>query len=581
MIEINWFNISNFRSFKTINKTKQFSTLDSINVLTGENNTGKTNVLRAINLFFNPELYDEELDRNYISKVTGGSTSRPSFITCILDTDTNARAEIKLSFNKKTGKTDQEYSYSVIKSVKGYQDASIIDLSTPSREIKKFLDKEFKVVYLSAVDDLMSEQADRVLNDMILSFYKKQNKAIRQSVAEFETAYQNLINNLSSNLTMLSSGMKSKFADLPQNFYPELSLTKEKTITDFLIDNFQLKINDTYAQNLKVKGSGVQRSSIILMNLFLVDNIYQDHNTIILVDEPEAFLYPTLVQAIKQTFQKIVKNNQKMQLFVTTHSPEFIAETNKKSYSFYNLSQEQYIQKFARSQRTEDIVKYSIISKYTAKVKNEILLKYGLLDQINNYENIILVEGPSDKNYLTRSLFTDIRPQIRTANDYQSYNIPSGTSGIIPILYYLDTVSQVTRNITIVLDGDEAGKKMEKKIRAEKKIFREHNINIIILDNDKSIEDYFFDKESAIKKIIGIQDKGQFIENFNKSEFISIMRYSKHNIIESVRNYFRVQGISEKGILGKIKYQMSLERIDTELSEPLAEKIRHSFSELY
>ncbi|UUE16947.1 hypothetical protein LQZ13_00060 (plasmid) [Leuconostoc mesenteroides] len=82
-------------------------------------------------------------------------------------------------------------------------------------------------------------------------------------------------------------------------------------------------------------------------------------------------------------------------------------------------------------------------------------------------------------------------------------------------------------------------------------------------------------------KIIEIQDKGQFIENFNKSEFISIMRYSKHNIIESVRNYFRVQGISEKGILGKIKYQMSLERIDTELSEPLAEKIRHSFSELY
>lgn len=581
MIEINWFNISNFRSFKTKDKTKQFSTLDSINVLTGENNTGKTNVLRAINLFFNPELYDEELDRYYISKVTGGATSRPSFITCILDTDTNARAEIKLSFNKKSGKTDQEYSYSVIKSVKGDQDSSIIAPSTSSRDIKKFLDKEFKVVYLSAVDDLMSEQADRVLNDMILSFYKKQNKSIRTSVAEFEAAYRNLINNLTTNLTMLSSGMKSKFADLPQNFYPELSLTKEKTITDFLIDNFQLKINDTYAQNLKVKGSGVQRSSIILMNLFLVDNIYQDHNTIILVDEPEAFLYPTLVQAIKKTFQKVVKNNQKMQLFLTTHSPDFIAETNEKNYSFYNLSQEQYTQNFSRSQRTEDIVKYSIISKYTPKVKNEILLKYGLLDQINNYENIILVEGPSDKNYLTRSLFTDIRPQIRTANDYKSYNIPSGASGIIPILYYLDTVSPITRSIAIVLDGDEEGKKTEKKLRAEKKLFIQHHINIIMLDNGKSIEDYFFDKDAAIKKIIEIQDKGQFIENFNKDDFTYIMNSSSHSIIESVRNFFRVKDISETGILGKIKYQMSLERIDTDLSEPLAEKIRRSFSELY
>lgn len=59
------------------------------------------------------------------------------------------------------------------------------------------------------------------------------------------------------------------------------------------------------------------------------------------------------------------------------------------------------------------------------------------------------------------------------------------------------------------------------------------------------------------------------------------MNSSPHSIIESVRNYFRVKNISETGILGKIKYQMSLEPIDTDLSEPLAEKIRRSFSELY
>lgn len=560
MLQINGFNISNFRSFKERKNSTQFSELNSINVITGENNTGKTNVLRALNMFFKPELYDPELDRNFINRVTGGATSKPSFVISLYDTQTKASAQIKLSFNKTPSNKDEPlYTYTVEKESKGNQEELIIHDQT-SRGIKRFLDDNFKVVYLSAVDEPMSEQADIVLNNMILSYYKKQNKEIKKSVDDFEKAYNNLISNLSNNLETLSSGMKAKFEDLPQTFYPELSLKKEKTITDFLIDNFQLNINDTYAQNLKVKGSGVQRSSIILMNLFLVDNIYQDQNTIILVDEPEAFLYPTLVEAIKKTLQTIVKNNEQMQLFITTHSPEFIQETNNPSYSFYNLSQDQFNKSFQRSSKEEDVVKYSIISRYTSKIKNEILQKYGLLDSIDNYENIIIVEGPSDKNYLIKTLLeSSNRPQIRTSTDYKDIDgISSGASGIVPILYYLDAVSEVTRNINVILDGDEEGKKTARKINAEKRIKKKHNIKITNLDNEKSIEDYFYDKSSVTKKVIQVVNAEQLIDGFDEKQFAQTMEMSTQNIVESIRNYFRMKGFSEKGVLGRIKYELSL-----------------------
>ena len=416
---------------------------------------------------------------------------------------------------------------------------------------------------------------------MILSYYKKQNKEIRDSITSFESSYQTLINNLRDNLQTLSNGMKQEFQNLPQTFYPELEVTKEKTITDFLIDNFQLKINDMYSQKLQVKGSGVQRSSIILMNLFLVDNLYKSQNTIILIDEPEAFLYPTLVKSLRNIFQNVISNNDSIQMFLTTHSQEFISETNNNYYAFYNLDQTITHKSFQRSPSEEDIVKYSIISAYNSRVKNDVLLKYGLLDSVDDSENVIVVEGITDKNYLLSILPDDSRPQIRTGNDYKDWNyIGSGASGLLPILHYLNSVSKIKRNIFVLLDGDKEGKEAKKKILSEKKLAKSQNLMVFNLDDDQTIEDYFFSRDELIKSIITIQNNNNIIPEFDEELFRTVLSQSEQNNIAAFQSYLSLKKHSEMN-LGSIKYQLSSMPKRTLKADNLLDKIRNFFEDLY
>ena len=75
MIKIQNIVISNFRSFK--DKENIIKNLEALNVMVGKNNVGKTNVLRAIYLFFNPETYEPISDRNMVKQITGGASKDP------------------------------------------------------------------------------------------------------------------------------------------------------------------------------------------------------------------------------------------------------------------------------------------------------------------------------------------------------------------------------------------------------------------------------------------------------------------------------------------------------------------------
>lgn len=75
MIKITGIKIANFRSFK--DKENTATSLSFINVFVGKNNVGKTNFLRAVYLFFNPQNYKPATDINYIKQLTGGGTKNP------------------------------------------------------------------------------------------------------------------------------------------------------------------------------------------------------------------------------------------------------------------------------------------------------------------------------------------------------------------------------------------------------------------------------------------------------------------------------------------------------------------------
>ncbi|MDD4730268.1 MAG: AAA family ATPase, partial [Dysgonamonadaceae bacterium] len=75
MILIKHIDIISFRSILNIS----FHVDNTLNLIAicGENNVGKTNTLRAIDLFFNPNTYDIAVDRPTLKQAQGGARIDP------------------------------------------------------------------------------------------------------------------------------------------------------------------------------------------------------------------------------------------------------------------------------------------------------------------------------------------------------------------------------------------------------------------------------------------------------------------------------------------------------------------------
>ena len=570
VIKIEKLQINNFRSFKNIGN--EISDLEQLNIFTGKNNVGKTNVLRALNLFFNPELYNSSIDMNAIKQITGGGTKDPVikiyFIDDELEKGKSNNYYIKLDLNKK-------------KYISNSKTSKLAD----SNRIKDYLQGKFKCIYLSTTDQDLSSQAYNLINDMILQYFKKKHKVIRNTIDDFEKQYRNLLSTFKDQISSIESDLNEQFELFRENgigITPKLSIQENTKITDFLLSNMNLQLDDDYAQIINAKGAGVQRTSVILLTFFLLNEIFQNKNKVVLLDEPEAFLYPLLTSGLKESIKKMVsQENSNSQIFITTHSREFLKEINNKYFRFYNITQEKEIQEFKRSKNDEDIVKYSIVSGYEVDVsiKNQVLKNYGLLDEIDDYDQIIICEGETDKNYIEKILNSKpYRPQIRYnkyLNDMKDLNfdfIGKGTESILPILLYLDRVSNVSRDIFILLDGDEAGKRAEKKIKQNTNgnNFSNFNITICRLQDGKEIEDVVYEEEDFIQRIYSISN--EICEK--KQEFREYFDRNKENktYIDILKEFINYHGLNIHE--GKIKSLLSqnLNSVNIQ-SEWLLEKI--------
>lgn len=309
MIKIQNIVISNFRSFK--DKENIINNLEALNVMVGKNNVGKTNVLRAIYLFFNPETYEPISDRNMVKQITGGASKDPKIDIEFIDDELIKGSEKKYRISCNL---NNENLYSVSNTtddVKGKLNNSAA--------IKKYMDRKFKCIYLSTTDENIEKQSSSIINDMILKYFKKQSREVKETVDEFEKQYGILLQTFKDNIQNIENNLGSQFEVLSDiGVRPRLEIDADKNITGFLLDNIKLQLDDSYIQDISNKGAGIQRASLILLSLFLLNEIYSNENKIILLDEPEAFLYPLLVKKIKNSLEEKIENSSRFQMFLTS-----------------------------------------------------------------------------------------------------------------------------------------------------------------------------------------------------------------------------------------------------------------------
>jgi len=115
-----------------------------------------------------------------------------------------------------------------------------------------------------------------------------------------------------------------------KNFFPNLETFSQEFEADhtevyFYEDNLDMKVNRDFM------GSAILHIAFILAQLKKMKD-----NKIILIEEPELFIFPGLQKELRKFF---LEKSKKFQIFITTHSREFISE-NENLCSIHSIKKE-------------------------------------------------------------------------------------------------------------------------------------------------------------------------------------------------------------------------------------------------
>jgi len=290
--------IKNYKSIEdlTINFTQ------GINVIFGENGTGKTNIIKAILKLLGPTY--PGLKSFQKEDYFGLDESRDIIIKLIFDDDGN---EISLEWNK-----DERGKWRLILNQEDYIDDKNRERFCPlhippNREIK----------------DLPGASRWTPIGRIIYELSKM--------IETNQTVYSKFINKMGECINILENSPEfsqfkkgleryssEQIGRRGENINVRLGLIDHKNILKTL-QIFEMLGNEQY--NLSEGGQGIQ-SNVTMAALRAFSDV-SGGRLFIIADEPEAYLHPLAQQTLCKVFEQIA--NSGTQIILTTHSPYFIS----------------------------------------------------------------------------------------------------------------------------------------------------------------------------------------------------------------------------------------------------------------
>jgi len=446
------------KRFRSINDLKLEIDLDTNFIsICGPNNVGKTNVLRALNLFFNPDEYIFNKDAPYLKQNTrGGSVA----------------TEINLQLEDSKGK-----SYELIRKIeiiegeitinnKGFLYPEGIGKRKPKKELTESnindLINNFVFFYIPAINISFPDLINLIINDVYeIEFDRSRFSGLK---GELKLSFDNYNNGLVDVLNQLAEEINPLFQQFNENWSVEFkSNAKVKKFQDLISEDISFHINDKAGFNNEGKGSGLQKLGFILLHQKIIEKLSRTKKNIIFcIDEPDAFLHRGLQLKLRDVLYDI---SNKHQVIVTTHSPEFIDSSSLKNVIL--LDQEIGEAKFYLRTKTNinpiNTISIDLSREDGArKIREYLGLEEDKTDLLDNYN--LFVEGDCDKKYISELCkFFEIKTKrifpIGGVNKYDR-----------ELEFYNDWYADSTKrpHITLLFDNDDEGRKCYKLIKEKK-----------------------------------------------------------------------------------------------------------------
>ena len=456
MIKINEIEIENFRS---IMKEPVSIVFDDYNVIVGPNNSGKSNILRAMQLFFNGDraeyTYDintdfpklNELSNRAVTRITVTIKFDPKKDTKIqkaiaeLEKQSGQRRlggntlKLRLEYSRRGSEQWRFVSKAGLRSIKAELIQLVVDALRSSVSFK----------YIPVGRDVLGIIRNELKEELVKTIFSSWSGAvkIRREINEsIDVLIERLQPSLSTSGKEITDSMATVFTEIKK-----MELKLPFNDLESILPSLEPVVSDKYETTLDAKGSGIQTSSLLFFLKYLADHHPQKHNARITfiwaIEEPESYLHPSIQKSMSNILQKF---SEEVQTIITTHSPHFVPRKCEPVVSIIDKS---------------NLSPHSTIVIGDDYETARRLLGVSLLDSMYLYENNIVTEGASDEIIL-RGAWDKLYAAKEVKNDprtirYFPGNNASGACSVYETLVRFGDGNEV--NVFLVIDGDEAGKK--------------------------------------------------------------------------------------------------------------------------
>ena len=348
--------IHNFRSVK-----EQTLNLRDYSLLIGANNSGKTNIIDGLRIFYEEEKFDKEDLPKF------ETDDQESWIEIeyhlINDEFANLRDDYKQSNNTlKVRKYLKSSEPNRVKSnqsnIYGYEGDNLSDnLFYGAKNISEA--KLGDVVYIpevAKVDEYTKLSGPSAFRDSLNFVVRKvvrnspSFESLSKSFIDFNEKFKTEASKDGASIQNFIDDVNKEIEDWDISFGVEINQIKPEEIIKYLVSHY-LEDKNLEDQRLDVSsfGQGLQRH--LIYTLIKLSTKYRDipikkekkefapDFTLILFEEPEAFLHPAQQEILNSSLRKLSSENAQ-QVLISTHSPLFVSKNIEDVPSILKLTKD-------------------------------------------------------------------------------------------------------------------------------------------------------------------------------------------------------------------------------------------------
>jgi len=443
-MKIKTIKINNFRSI--LNLLLDIDVNNDFISICGQNNSGKTNVFRAIRLFFKPDSYVAADDTPYYKyEYTRGVNAYPNITITFCEED-GSQYIISRKFSLQ--------GLSTTKGLKKSHDNSNNELT--EKECKDYIDS-IKLYLIESVNISIPDLIGDLTEDLFDAEFGK--SVFKGAKAELKTAFDRYVQGLNSILKELSEEINPMFHDFHETWNVSFGLESDvKRFRDLISTDINFNVLDGANNEIDSKGAGLQRLAFILLHVRIIEKI-RTKRVVFMIDEPDVFLHPGMQ---KKLYFYLRNLQNKSQVFVTTHSKVFIDTYRLSNVFLLKLNVDEKFTK--RKNKNAVILSTTNIALNEENGTKEIKQYLGIEDEKSEYldKYNVLVEGDTDQKYLSELM------------RYYELDVPNFISahGADNITQQLDLYNSLYKDnsvkptVLVLLDNDAKGREVCKKIIA-------------------------------------------------------------------------------------------------------------------